>query len=594
MMAKYRITGPDGATYEITAPDDATQDDVMAYAQQNYGQAQGSEPPSSQAQAPVDYTAIAARENYDALPWYQKPFVAAGAEMTRLGRGVGQLLTPDDSEWGKSLQASVDSDAAYQDGIHGVSGFVGRALPYIATLPLGGPEAAALGRVGQAGRLAQTAVKAGTAAAEGAAYGSLGEVRTGQSRLENAGYGALGGLAGRGLVGGARGALGTLARESDPILREGVEVAQREGIPLHVSQVAQSTPAKFAASAAKYLPFSGAGAAGRQQQNAWNRALTRAAGDATDRLDDAWVAKTRNTLGDTYDDIWNRNDVSISNDRLRQMVDAVKTANNSLTGEEANLVGKQLDRVLADIEAAGGSGTIPGRVYQSLRGTLAAVKPGTDVGSHVNGIRRALEGAAEDSLSGADSALLAQTNKRWNNFKTLEKLLERVPGAKADVSPSALWGAVNGRGPKATKEFRDLAKLGQNLLKDPVPQNGLLGSGLGNLASAGLGGLAGGGTVAPLLAALAVGPIAGRALNSGALGNMLAKGAGKPNSVANLLASTGAIGSARSGAGRLNQLALIANSEPLEISVSGGRVGPAPTAEEMAALRAQMAKGGTR
>lgn len=547
-----------------------------------------------QQESPVDYAAQAARETYDGLPWYQKPFVAAGAELTRIGRGVGQMLTPDDSEFGKSLQANIDADAPYQEGIHGVSGFVGRALPYLATLPVGGPEAAALSRIGQAGKLARTAVKAGTAAAEGAAYGSLGEVRTGQSRLENAGYGALGGLAGRGLVGGARGALSGLARDADPILREGIETAQREGIPLHVSQVAQSAPAKFAASAAKYLPFSGAEAAGRKQQNAWNRALTRAAGDATDRLDDTWVARARNTLGDTYDDIWDRNQVTISNDRLVQMVDALKKANSSLTGEEASLVGKQLDRVLADIDAAGGTGTIPGRVYQSLRGTLAEVKPGTDVGGHVTAIRRALEGAAEDSLSGADSALLAQTNKRWNNFKTLEKLLERVPGAKADVSPSALWGAVNGRGPKATKEFRDLAKLGQNLLKDPVPQNGLLGSGLGSLASAGLGGLAGGGTVAPLLAALAVGPVAGRALNSGGLGNMLAKGAGKPNSVANLLASTGALGSARTGAGRLNQLALIANSEPLEISVSGGRVGPAPTADEMAALRAKMAKGGTR
>lgn len=35
-MAKYRITAPDGNSYEITAPDDATQEQVMAYAQQNH------------------------------------------------------------------------------------------------------------------------------------------------------------------------------------------------------------------------------------------------------------------------------------------------------------------------------------------------------------------------------------------------------------------------------------------------------------------------------------------------------------------------------------------------------------------------------
>lgn len=37
-MAKYRITAPDGGTYEVTAPDDATEDQVLAYAQQNYQQ----------------------------------------------------------------------------------------------------------------------------------------------------------------------------------------------------------------------------------------------------------------------------------------------------------------------------------------------------------------------------------------------------------------------------------------------------------------------------------------------------------------------------------------------------------------------------
>ena len=539
---------------------------------------------------PVDYMAQGAREAYDSLPWYQKPFVAAGAELTRIGRGVGQLVTPDDSDWGRSLQASVDADAPFQDGIHGVSGFIGRALPYLATLPVGGPEAAALGRLGQAGTLARTAVKAGTAAAEGAAYGSLGDVRTGQSRLENAGYGALGGLAGRALVGGARRALGTMAREADPVLRESIDVAQREGIPLHISQVSDSIPVKTAASMAKYLPFSGAGAAARNQQNAWNRALTKATGATADRLDDAWVAGRKDGLNKAYDDLWTRNDVTISNARLSQMADALNRANRELTSEEAQVVGKQLDRVLADIDAAGGTGSIPGRVYQSLRSTLAGVKAGTDVGGHVTNIRRALEGAAEDSLNGADSALLKNTNRQYNNFKTLEELLKRPAGAKADISPAALWAAVNRRGPKATAEFRALAKVGQNLLKDPIPDSGTPGR-LMSLSLLGSGaGLAGG--VGPALATIAGGATIGRALNSAAAGNMLARTAGKPSGIANLLAAGGALGSVRKGAGRANQLAIMANSEPLEISITGGRVGPAPTQEEMAALRARTARSG--
>lgn len=40
-MAKYRITGPDGASYEITAPDNASEQDVLSYAQSNFAPSAG-------------------------------------------------------------------------------------------------------------------------------------------------------------------------------------------------------------------------------------------------------------------------------------------------------------------------------------------------------------------------------------------------------------------------------------------------------------------------------------------------------------------------------------------------------------------------
>ncbi|MGY0342226.1 hypothetical protein [Xylella fastidiosa] len=39
---------------------------------------------------PVDQAAIA-RQVYNDSPWYQRPFIAAGAEMNRIGRGLQQL-----------------------------------------------------------------------------------------------------------------------------------------------------------------------------------------------------------------------------------------------------------------------------------------------------------------------------------------------------------------------------------------------------------------------------------------------------------------------------------------------------------------------
>lgn len=48
-MAKYQIKGPDGSTFEINAPDDATQDQVMAYAQQNFKGGQAAPKPKGDA-----------------------------------------------------------------------------------------------------------------------------------------------------------------------------------------------------------------------------------------------------------------------------------------------------------------------------------------------------------------------------------------------------------------------------------------------------------------------------------------------------------------------------------------------------------------
>src|SRR5687768_6523674 len=46
-MAKYRITGPDGATYEVTAPDTATEAEVLSFAQKNYQGGSATEPKKS-------------------------------------------------------------------------------------------------------------------------------------------------------------------------------------------------------------------------------------------------------------------------------------------------------------------------------------------------------------------------------------------------------------------------------------------------------------------------------------------------------------------------------------------------------------------
>ncbi|WP_247644826.1 hypothetical protein [Xylella fastidiosa] len=395
---------------------------------------------------PVDEAAIA-RQVYAASPWYQRPLIAAGAELARLGRGVQQLVTSKDSAAGRRLQQRIDADAPTQQGVHGVSGFIGRALPYVATLPLGTPEIAALNTLGKAGNVAQLAVKGGIAAAEGAAYGALGETRTGENRLTNAGYGALGGVLGRGASSVVHGAARRLVREADPILRAATDIAQREGIPLHISQIAQSTPLRTAASVAKYIPFSGADAAARNQQNAWNKALTRHVGDATERLDDRWLASQKQRFNDTYNAIWDDRNIALSPQAAARMQEVVNDAYRDLGTDGGKIVQNQFYRIFNDIVRAGHEGPISGRNYQTLVRDLAGVQPGTSTGHYVGRLRKELVKDAEQSLKTSNDPgdvaaleLLKKTNQQYNNFKTLEKLLTR-PLARAQILHRRDYGA---------------------------------------------------------------------------------------------------------------------------------------------------------
>ncbi len=519
---------------------------------------------------PVDEAAIA-RQVYAASPWYQRPLIAAGAELTRLGRGVQQLVTSKDSAAGRRLQQRIDADAPTQQGVHGVSGFIGRALPYVATLPLGTPEIAALNALGKAGNVAQLAVKGGIAAAEGAGYGALGETRTGENRLTNAGYGALGGVLGRGASSVVHGAARRLVREADPILRAATDIAQREGIPLHISQITQSTPLRTAASVAKYIPFSGADAAARNQQNAWNKALTRHVGDATERLDDRWLASQKQRFNDTYNAIWDDRNIALSPQAAARMQEVVNDAYRDLGTDGGKIVQNQFYRIFNDIVRAGHEGPISGRNYQTLVRDLAGVQPGTSTGHYVGRLRKELVNDAEQSLKTSNDPgdvaaleLLKKTNQQYNNFKTLEKLLTRPAGARADITPAGLWSAVNARGPKATQEYRDLAKIGQTVLKDPIPDSGTPGRML-SMGLLGGGGVVTGGLI-PTLATIAGGVTLGRALNSATLGNLLARNAAAPSllaPLAPLLTAEGAIGTSRHAARQAAQRAFIVHQQQL-------------------------------
>ncbi|WP_137921694.1 hypothetical protein [Hydrogenophaga sp. 2FB] len=85
-MAKFKITGPDGASYEITAPDGASEQDVLSYAQQNFGGGHNAAPAAPalpKVDAPTSGMAMGLRDPID-----------AGAQLLRrvVPEGVGRAV----------------------------------------------------------------------------------------------------------------------------------------------------------------------------------------------------------------------------------------------------------------------------------------------------------------------------------------------------------------------------------------------------------------------------------------------------------------------------------------------------------------------
>lgn len=387
--------------------------------------------------------------NVAAMPWYDKFDAGMGKAVVDTGRGIEQLVgarspqqVATDQQADQALTQSgwgTAGDLAGQglmlampgtDAIKGAS-FLGKAAPYV-----------------------NAAVKMG-------AFAGAQPVTGGESRIANTLEGAGLGVGGEALPA----VLGAGARAAAPALSDAkaaaLGTAQRAGIPLHLTQVANSRFEKVLGSAARALPLSGAASADEAQRQAWNRALAATMGlDATE-LTPGLVAQAKATAGDDYRRIFAGNAIDANPALMDRLSAAQQAAHNELLPEHSALVDQQIDRVLG--AAADNDGSIPGTKYQDLRNSLKqATSANPALKHHLGAVRSALEASANEQIPD-----LAPVNARYNNIKTIERGLKQVGGANNTITPPNLYHLTQGQF-GATPEMRALAQLGQTVLKDPV------------------------------------------------------------------------------------------------------------------------------
>lgn len=432
----------------------------------------------------------------------QKFAAGYGKSYMDTARGLGQLigLTSEDD-----VARARDVDQALSNTGAGTAGnIVGQAVQIATPVP-GSAGAKVASYTGKAAPFVKAAARSGVFAG---AQGTVGD----ESRAGNAAEGAAYGVAGQGVASGLAKAAGTAKQALTEPVRRSIESARAAGIPLNVSQVTNSRFAKTVQSVLSELPFTGAGKAGLKQQEAFNRAASRAIGQDAPQLTEKVMGSAKAKIGAMYDDVFKDAKVKLTPDDLRSMSAIEKTATQDLTADKAQVVRNQFQKIIDDFA----DGEVTGPKYQSLREKLREAAGEGLEGKLVKQLRERLDAAAHRSVGAAQSAVLKRANGMYANMKTLEKALQQVEGSKGNVKPASLYPLIkNG----ATKEMRELAKIGQNVLKDPIPNSGTAQR---QLVTSVLGGTALGIVPAAKLAGL--GAVLGRALNSNTASKVLEQG----------------------------------------------------------------------
>jgi hypothetical protein len=448
-MPKYIVTAPDGSKYEVNAPDDASEQDVMAYVQQNYQQA-------AKPQEQPQFNPTEGMSNTDLL------LAGTGAGLTSMARGAGQRIRDVlPQEWAdkaglpttKDVEEARRLEKPLMDTALGkVGSFIGEAAPGM-LIPGGG--------------LFKTALA-------GATLGGLQQTGEGESVLKNAAIGAGGGAAGHLALSGAGRLLKPVRSKLSDVEAGLAQKAQQAGIDLDAAQLSGSKPLRWINSALDDLPLSsGAQQAKKEaQRGQFNKAVAKTFGSDAGLLDEAAMADAKARIGGGIGDIAARNKFNLDNDTFNKIVQNQFDAQRFETADVKGIVNNYIDDFLNKVEP---NGTVSGEAYRKLDSALGARMRGTtngDLRHAIGNLRDTLREGMDKSISRADASEWSKLRGQYRNMKLVEPLAAK--SVDGHISPNALLNAAN-RGNKnaaySTNDLKDLGKIGKAFLSEP-PQSG--------------------------------------------------------------------------------------------------------------------------
>lgn len=499
-MAQFEVTSPDGRQFVVTAPDGASQDDVLAYARQQFTPAapqtpQG-RPPATTAQNMVA-GAIRGAGSIGAtllspIDWLAKKTGAGDA----INNATGIDFFPADRRAGMDdfmrSQVGADTDSlAYKvgktgtevAGTLGVGGLLGNAARALGAAP---EVVSALASGGMnTGRALPAAEDIGLRAVAGAATGGASATLVDPSEARvGAAVGAAIPTAIRG-AGDAGRWLWNAAIRPDAARAALADAAiNKYGIPLAASDVTSNTMLRAARSIGDDLPLVGRiGAAHNEAvQSAYNRAMGRTFGADSDKLIPEVVKAAQDRLGAAFDQLWNNNKLVVDPQLFTKLQD-VAEASEKLPANETAAVKAWLNDIYSKMgtDPATGSVFIGGETANNIQSALRRqVESGAgSLKNELNDLRQSLLGAFNRNVSPQDAALLAQTQRQYKAWKTLQPIIQKAEAGVAgrevgNVTPGLVPGRVADMYGDyiSNSPFADLSQIGSQFIADRTLRTG--------------------------------------------------------------------------------------------------------------------------
>lgn len=318
--------------------------------------------------------------------------------------------------------------------------------------------------------------------------------------------------AGQGALGAARAAISSPTAETAALAQK----ASSMGIPLKASQISDSTPLKILDSVTSKIPFSGAKGFQNQQQEAFNQAVSRTIGEDANKITPEVFARARDRIGSEFDRLTSNNSVPIDSNLMSNLRDVMQEAAASFGPDAASMVNAHVNRLINQSV----NGVIPGRVLQSVDSSLGrAMRLGGENSVPLGDLQETLRDALQQNIRPEDVQAWNTARQQWRDLKTIEPLV--ASSTTGDIPGAQLMGRVtansSGKGAMARGargDLGDLAQIGKQFMRDPIPDSGTASRLMTMDALKGVGSVLGG----ALGAGTAINPLAGL----GTVGSLLA------------------------------------------------------------------------